>query len=68
MTERINQQTRISAEEVLKTEIIVNQALIDILITKQIISEEELVDNIQNIKREQQKLLNNSNKIVSLKR
>ena len=39
MTERINQQTRISTEEVLRTEIIVNQALIDILITKQIISE-----------------------------
>jgi hypothetical protein len=68
MTERINQQTSFSAEEVLRTEIIVNQALIDILITKQIISEEELVDSIQNIKREHLKLLNASNKTVSLKR
>jgi hypothetical protein len=68
MTERINQQTSLSAEEVLRTEIIVNRALIDILITKQIISEEELVDSIQNIKREHLKLLNVPNKIVSLKR
>jgi hypothetical protein len=68
MTERINQQTSLSAEEVLRTEIIVNRALVDILITKQIISEEELVDSIQNIKREHLKLLNVPNKIVSLKR
>jgi hypothetical protein len=57
-----------SAQDVLTTEIIVNQALIDILIAKQIITEEELVKSIQNIKQDQQKLLNESNKIVSLKR
>jgi hypothetical protein len=56
-----------SAEEILRTEIIVNQALIDILIAKQVITEEELVSSIQKIKLDQQKLLNDSNKIVSIK-
>ncbi len=67
MSERINQQKAISAEEILRTEIIVNQALIDILITKQIISEEELVHSIQKIQLEQKKIINRSSKIVSLK-
>jgi hypothetical protein len=56
-----------SAQDILRTEILVNQALIDILIAKKIITEEELVESIQNIKREQEKLFNES-KIVSLKR
>ena len=57
-----------SAQDVLMTEIIVNQALIDILIAKKVITEEELVKSIQNIKRNQQKLLKESRKVVSLKR
>jgi hypothetical protein len=56
-----------SAQDILRTEILVNQALIDILIAKKVITEEELVESIQNIKREQEKLFNES-KIVSLKR
>ena len=68
MAEYNNKHTSIMAEELLRTEIIVNQALIDILIAKQIISEEELFNTIQSLKREQQILLNNSNKIISLKR
>ncbi|KPK00295.1 MAG: hypothetical protein AMJ60_01995 [Desulfobacterales bacterium SG8_35] len=68
MAERINQQTPITADEVLRTEIIVNQALIDILIAKQIISEEELVNSIRKIKLEQEQILKDSNKIISLKR
>ena len=68
MTECTNPQTVISVEEILRTEIIINQALIDILIAKQVITEEELVKRIKNIKRDQQKMLNNSNKIVSLKK
>ena len=67
MKERITENV-MSAQDVLRTEIIVNQALIDILIDKQVITEEELVKSIQNIKRNQQKLLNESCKIVSLKR
>jgi len=58
----------ISAQDVLRAEIIVNQALIDILIAKQVITEEELVSTIQNIQRYEQKLPNESGKIVSLKR
>jgi hypothetical protein len=67
MAERINQQTSVSAEEVLRTEILVNQALIDLLIAKQIISEEELVVGIRKIKQEQEKMINESNKVVLLR-
>ena len=57
MAERINPQAVISAEEILRTEITVNQALIDILIAKQIISEAELVNSIQKIRLEQEKMI-----------
>ncbi|KPK26166.1 MAG: hypothetical protein AMJ61_09810 [Desulfobacterales bacterium SG8_35_2] len=67
MAERLNQQAPVSAEEVLKTEIILNQALIDILIAKQIISEEELMNCIRKIKYEQEKMVAGSRKIVSVK-
>jgi len=53
MAERIEPQTVFSAEEVIRTEIIVNQALIDILIAKNIISEEELINSIGKIRLEQ---------------
>ena len=56
------------AQDVLRTEIIFNQALIDLLIAKQVITEEELVSTIQNIKRDHQKLIRGSDKIVPLKR
>ena len=68
MVELTTRKHLISAEEVLRTEIIVNQALIDILIAKQVISEEELVKGIQKIRQEQMELVNDSNKIVSLRR
>jgi hypothetical protein len=69
LAERIQQQTpSLSAEKVLRTEIAINQALIDILITKQIISEEELMNSLRKIKLEQNELLSDLNKIVSLKR
>ena len=67
MAESFDQQTALEAEEVLRTEIIFNQALIDILIAKKIITEDELVNSIRNIRHEQEKLLNKSNKIVSFK-
>ena len=57
----------ISAEEVLRTEIIVNQALIDLLVAKRVITEKELLEGIREIKQEQEKLLFGSPKIVSLK-
>lgn len=45
-----------SAQDVLMTEIIVNQALIDVLIAKGVITEEELLKSIQKIKRESSKI------------
>ena len=54
MAEVIHTQTVISAEEALRTEIILNQALIDILLAKQIISEDELISGIKKIKRERE--------------
>jgi hypothetical protein len=47
------QKTDITVEDMLSTEIIVNLALIDILIAKQIISEEELMDHVGKIRLEQ---------------
>jgi len=55
MAERIKPQAVFSTEEILKTEILVNQALIDILISKEVISEAELVNSIQKIRLEQEK-------------
>jgi len=68
MNEDITSKNVVSVHDVLRTEILVNQALIDILIAKQVITEEELVKSIQNIRREQEKLLNESSKLVSIKR
>jgi len=67
MAERSNPQTVVSAEELLKTELILNQALIDILIAKQLISEEELVTAIKRIRGEQKNTINESKKILKLK-
>jgi len=67
MVKRTTSKNVMSAHDVLRTEVIVNQALIDVLIAKQVITEEELVKSIQNIKRVQQKLLKKSSKIVPLK-
>jgi hypothetical protein len=58
MAELITNPTVISAEEALKTEIILNQALIDILIAKEVISEDELIKGIKRIKREREILAN----------
>lgn len=58
MAEMIPTPTVISAEEALKTEIILNQALIDILIGKGLISEDELITGIKKIKREREILAN----------
>jgi hypothetical protein len=58
----------LSAQDVLRTEVIINQALIDVLIAKKVITEEELQNSIQNIKQDQQKLLNELSRIVALKR
>ena len=56
MAERIITQTVISAEDALRTEIILNQALVDILIVKGFISEDELINGIRKIKKERELL------------
>ena len=60
-------KTIIATDEVLNVGSIINQALIEILIAKQIISEEDMIAGIRRIKEEQQLLLNDSNNIVPLK-
>jgi len=59
MAESIPAQTVISAEEALRTEIILNQALIDVLIGKGFISENELLGSIRKIKKERDILAQN---------
>ena len=56
MSRKTKSKKTISAQDVLRTEIIVNQALIDVLIAKRIVTEEELLKSIQNIKRESSKI------------
>ena len=48
------QKTVIAAEEKFNIGSIINQALIEILITKQIVSEEDLVNYIEKISRQQE--------------
>ena len=52
MAQCIKPRDCISTEELLRVEEIVNQALIDILISKQIISEKELLHTIQKLRME----------------
>ena len=54
-----------STQDILMTEIIINQALIDILIAKHVITEEELMKSIQEVKKNQLKLLSELDKTVS---
>jgi len=68
MAERIKPETAFSVEEILRTEVIINQALIDILIAKQIISEEDLIAGIRKIRQEQQELILKSGKIIKLQK
>ncbi len=56
MAELIKPQRDVSAEDILMTRIVVYQALIDILIAKQVISEAELVHCIGRIRLEQANL------------
>ena len=48
-----NKREEVSLQEALHTEIMINQALIDLLVTKGIITQEELMERIQVISKEQ---------------
>jgi predicted transcriptional regulator len=58
MAELLTPHNVLTAEEVLNTEIILNQALIDLLIKKDIITVEELVKGVKEIKKERQAIIN----------
>ena len=58
MAELLTPHNVLTAEEVLNTDIILNQALIDLLIKKDIITVEELVKGIKEIKKERQAITN----------
>jgi len=65
MAEQINPQTIISTEEALRIEILVNQALVDILIAKQIVSEGELIAALRKITRQQEMFFDGVSTAVS---
>jgi len=65
MAERIKQRSPISAEDLIRTANIVNQALIDILLAKQIITEDELVNCIRKIGHAQMEMLSKPTQIFS---
>ena len=54
MAEHMASHTVITTEEALRTEILLNQALIDILIAKRLISEDEIISSMQKIKKERE--------------
>ena len=58
MAERGTPDNFMTAEEVLKTEVILSQALIDILIKKEIITVEEMMEGIREIKKEHEAIIN----------
>lgn len=65
MAERFQSHTIISAEEALRIEIMVNQALVDILIAKEIVTEGELIAAVRKIKRQQENIFNEPNSFDS---
>ncbi len=52
MANKANQNDIVSLREALNMEIIINQALIDILVSKGLITQEELMAKIEEIRRE----------------
>ena len=52
MSEEMENVEEVSVEEALQMEIIFGQALMDVLVTKGLISEEEVLDRVEEIRRE----------------
>ena len=48
-----SKREEVSLKEALNTEILINQALIDLLVAKGVITQEELLERIQEISKEQ---------------
>lgn len=53
MAEQLDQSEIVSVEEAIKVEMLINQALIDILIAKGVCTEDEIVDKIKELRKEQ---------------
>lgn len=68
MGELIRSQTTFSVEEILRTEVIVTQALINTLIAKKIISEEDLIEAIRKIRLEHHELILKTGKITTIEK
>ena len=68
MGELIRSQTTFSVEEILRTEVIVTQALINTLIAKKIISEEDLIEAIRKIRQEHYELILKTGKITTIEK
>ena len=52
MSEEMENVEEVSVEEALQMEIIFGQALMDVLVTKGVISEQEVLDRVEEIKQE----------------
>ncbi len=52
MEEKTDSSQTISIAEALKTQIVVNQALVNLLVEKEIFSREELMEHVRRIKQE----------------
>jgi predicted transcriptional regulator len=59
MAERLIPHNVLTVEEILNTEIILNQTLIDLLIKKNIITVEEMMNGIKETKKEREIINNN---------
>ena len=51
MAQKMDDRETLSVEEALQMEMIINQAMIDLLVEKGVMTEQELVDKIEEIKK-----------------
>jgi len=52
MSEEMENVEEVSVEEALQMEIIFNQALMDVLVSKGVITEKEVLDRVEEVRRE----------------
>lgn len=52
MSEKMENIEEVSVEEALQMEIIFNQALMDVLVSKGVITEQEVLDRVEEVRRE----------------
>ncbi len=52
MSEEMENVEEVSVEEALQMEIIFNQALMDVLVSKGVITEQEVLDRVEEVRRE----------------